>query len=284
MGSRPDRKEQQKLIQTARAKIAEECRRMVSEMGEEATPDEKRDILESLLQVPLSLPGTMGRPEPIFRAADFGLEQFVHSFSSDTANPEGLDNAKAIQDSICQILGESLSLADSFHLLQIAKCQYLQERNPIWPWMVLYIYGRASLLPPSWVWEYFLNVASYVGNAVHELRPFKERPVEYSDQAFVKELQLKKAAGKRDHLTEFRKVVTDLRLALRVHSLAFQRTPMKAVGLMGVCRQVADKAWPEKRRPTQADARNSAKQVWKAYHRWFENDGTFLMTPYAREA
>ena len=159
--------------------------------------------------------------------------------------------------------------------------QYHETNNPFWPWMVLIIYGHARLLPPSWVWEYFLTAAICVGKGAAELRPFDEqqdKAVRYSTDKYIEVLGLTMSGGQRDHFTEFRRVITDFRLALRVRNLAFPETGEKT-GLMEACRVVAEGARTATGRLTKSERDAEVKQVWKAHRRWFGKDGRFRSSP-----
>jgi hypothetical protein len=213
------------------------------------------------------------------------LNDFIGVYSTDQYVGTDSVLGKATQDSLLQILGEPLhKLADSWAFLMIARYQYHTTRNPLWPWMVFGIYSRARLLPPSWVWEYFLTAAVFVSKGAAALRPFNElrdKTANYSGQKFTKVLELTKTRGKRDHFTEFRQVITEFRLALRVRNLAFPDKGAKT-GLMKACGLVSDAARTERRRLTKREREAERRQVWKAYNRWFEKNGRFRFIPTPR--
>jgi hypothetical protein len=282
----------EKEVQDLRQKLS----LLRDDQGDDQIADRKKlqsrlNIAEMTLQAPQSLlyPGPTPHPFP---AAEFGLEGFLHSFSedraADTRDPPKLRsrNFGAISASLFRWLGEPFNHPlQCWNFLMIARYQYRETGNPLWAWLVLRIYSGAELPPPAWVWEYLLKAALCATEGATDLRPLDEasdKGAKYSDAQLVETLGLKKRAGKRDHFTEFRKIVTDFRLAIQVRNLAFPDDLENGVRLMEACQQVFNRTNALKRRATRSETRAGVKQIWKAYHRWFEKDGGFWIVPHAR--
>ena len=170
-------------------------------------------------------------------------------------------------------------LGDAVVFLQVAEFQYLETGNPLWIWFVVSLCSRANICPPAWAWEYMLSVGNLVTDGAIAVRRPDEKRVKYTEENLMRKLGFpKKSAGKKDRFAEFRQCITDFRLALCVRKLAFDNKAAERKNVLQACEDIAKQEKIELR----TKSATNKSYVYKAYSRWFSDDGCLRLTPEVR--
>lgn len=195
-------------------------------------------------------------------------------------NPEETPPARSaarLHRVISDLIPEPLTpFGDAYELLLVADVNDENTSNPLWAWFALAICTQAGVAPPQWVWVRLLSVANAIVSEGLKLR----QPREANKLATS---AIAKATITKKHLREFRQNLTDLRIALQVHSL-LQDCADDHDNDGGSDRRVkeaAEEVVKDLRVRRSAGPSVNLKYVYSAYHRWFYQ-GDLLLTPFPR--
>lgn len=186
-----------------------------------------------------------------------------------------------LANSVREILNDDYPTdADAILLTLGAKERNRETGNPLWAWMVLRVYLHAGLLPPKWVWLYLAQAAEDIVSGIHVIPVGDIDPLANEESSrlskvraeyVLQALHLRNEGGRRECLRQFAAGLKRFQLAIRVSRISSSAAPAnQRLGLVQACNHIAQKFRNHKRKLTVKEAKAAAREIYKAYHEWYD--------------